>query len=182
MTIASSAVTYVVSTSITILDRLTWQDKIRVVSLQLPGKITIKNSGDGHVYLESYKIEAVEINHSSGSPLNERVEKGDFRTITVGGTFNGSIVAGVTNEDWNLLKTGNVAGYMPLFFEKDSTALAVFKRRFAGSLRIFPAKLEIIYHSLVSDVRLPFEIECEGVFVKLQEAQTTTEVFVPKKQ
>ena len=179
ITLVASALAYLVNTSITIVERLTWNDEIKIIQLQVPGRITIKNAGDGDVYLESYRVRALEINHESGGPLDQVIKAGVFKRIPAGGKFNGGPIGPVSDEDWELLKANVVPGVIPLFLGKDSAFLDVILSRFEEPPRVFEGSLEIVYHSLAQDSTDVVSFGVKGVFLKLDTERNVKDVFVP---
>jgi len=159
--------------------KMTWKDDIRVISFNSSKNLTVRNIGDGSVFIERIDVRSKK-GYGSGfvstTSIEKVLEKNQIVSFTIGdgvGVSGGRIL--FQNDEYkvdgqnmaNLLK-GSDPNIQRLVFDKDNGMLMNYKNIAREDAIIFDAEATLYYFSLFNDSATTVKFMCEGVFAKLK--------------
>lgn len=140
----------------------TWRDKVEVVTFHSTKGITVNNSGDGDIFLESVSYKSGEIKFSGGKPIMMPAKKGEFTSCTFEGIKEGKVV--VMGEKTDKKTT------FPVIIDENNFEYKLFKTALKDRLLTFPCEAELLYRSLIKNKKHTVKISCIGYYYKQEEA------------
>ena len=142
--------------------KITWRDGIEVVSFCSVDGVTIKNSGDGEVFIESVTFK----NKKNGSTGAMRVmisaNNGKFTTFKKKNRTSGSVI-----QKGQIFDRNDV---VQVFCSDNHTSFRVYKSFLKEEMVIFPCEASLNYYSLVKSEIRSVKIQCVGYLLKKQSA------------
>ena len=172
LTFAGSTVAVVLAAGTDFWERKLSRPSVDVIAYSSPNA-TVLNTGNVDVLIERISERSAALNYEAVLPVMETVGRGSVRTrgasvdSGAGDEIRGVAVANVTDEEWEMFKSGAVAGSSPHLFSADAPELVAMKRQTGPKLRTFPGDCRISFRSLAPDSSSEEKkFECVGIILR----------------
>lgn len=169
VTFVGSVGFYVLEKTTNVVSNWAWKDEITVISYDSAGSLTVRNSGDGDVFLERIDVEANGFALRSSKTLNTTVSKDSFSIVPLGDSIQGGVIAGITEEQWSEIKNRTYSNVEDQIYNTGHGKLLTLKKHLGDSLRTFPATATLVWYSIKSGDVQQTKIECQGIFINVND-------------
>lgn len=142
-----------------------WRDEIEVISFNSKWGITIKNSGDGEVFIESatYRHKGKKY-YSGGKRIRTAAKRGEFTSYRFKSSISGEAIKHGQKFDEN--------DVIPVFCSENDAEYRIFKSSLKEKLFTIPCEAELNYYSLVKRGIRRVKIPCVGYLFKKETTDT----------
>ena len=131
---------------------ITWKDRVNVVTFSSNSGVTVKNSGDGEVFLDTVTYRLKDSYLFGAMEIFSPVENGKFFTHRNNRSVNGHVV-----KKGQLYNKDDV---VHVFCSYDDSAFKIFKHSLKEQILTFSCETEINYYSLNDKNRKSVDIPC----------------------
>lgn len=174
----AAVATWGIEKSTNFFTKMTWKDDLKVISFNSSSKLTVKNIGDGSVFIEriDFGTKGRKTGFITSTSIEKVLEKHQILSFDIGkgvGEAGGDIL--FQNDEYkaddetitNLLK-GTDPSIQRLVLDKSNGKLANYKYYAREKAITYDAEATIYYFSLFKDSAMTVKFDCEGVFIRLK--------------
>ena len=166
LTFVGSVSAVIFATATDYFEKRFWRDELVIIKYSSSGHLFGQNAGSGDLFIDHVTERSEALNYERNRPIEEIMPKNDpLRPVGKKEQVGGLFVQNVPDEQWKLIKSGNVPEFEPYFFSKGHPQFQMITQHLGESLRTFEAECMVRFRSTRDQTLKEESFQCIGVML-----------------